>query len=270
MPTILQFFRDPVSARAPLRRTPWVYLHQMTTSFFRFVRQHVDESTPTRVMNTLGKHPACQTLDIQILHSNQPKPVDQTTGNLVVKIHSLITDVGMDFLENPNGFPPTVTLRTRTTRNLSLSPANFGLCILGESEVFDLGTVCHSCKMGKAYVNPSDLFRLSQLPVFRNFHGEAGIPFACFTLDRDILDFTLYRAVQFNSDVPSPLKVKLSIIQQFYAITIGWKSNTSKTSEGLEAGKSRFIPPFDSGEKITESFVQPSKNILAAGEVGKP
>ena len=95
MPSLAQCLRIRRSTHASLRRSTRVYFQQHTTSLRRFVSELGDERRPSGVINRLSEHSCRQALDIQVLDNDQSKYNNQSPGNFVREIRSLVAHVGV-------------------------------------------------------------------------------------------------------------------------------------------------------------------------------
>ena len=95
-------------------------------SFFRFVRQDMQERTPRAIPRGFGKPTASNAANVQIFVDDCAVAQYERTRRLVVKVASQIADPLMLLLQRMNGFrPPLATLLP--PRNLPLRPAQRGL-----------------------------------------------------------------------------------------------------------------------------------------------
>ena len=154
MPTLAQRLRIRRPAHAPLRRPARVHFQQLTTSLFRFVRELRDERRPSGVINRLSEHACRQALDIQVLYNDQSKYNNQSPGNFVREIRSLVAHVGVCALQVSHGFLSVITAAL-TASDLALRPPQRGLSLFVISGIFDLGSV-RSLKgtRGRARIHP--------------------------------------------------------------------------------------------------------------------
>jgi hypothetical protein len=104
VPTLTQCLRDGCATATGLTRAVRVDVHQLPTSFCRFVGQWSDERRPSGIVDGLGEHAAGQPLDVHILDSDHAIGVDQGVGDLVLKVRSLVLDLGVSLWEQEHGF----------------------------------------------------------------------------------------------------------------------------------------------------------------------
>ena len=73
--------------------------------------------------------------------------------------------------------------------------------------------------------------------------------------------------MQLHLDMTSTLKAQLAVVEQSASVAIGRERDRVEAPGGLEAGKSRLVATLHTREECFEGFIQPAKNILAAGKV---
>src|SRR5262245_10969503 len=137
MPSLAQCLRIRRSTHASLRRSTRVYFQQHTTSLRRFVSELGDERRPSGVINRLSEYSCRQALDIQVLYNDQSKENNQSPGNFVREIRSLVAHVGVSALQVSHGFLSVITA-SLSASDLALRPPQTGLSFFLRSGIFDL------------------------------------------------------------------------------------------------------------------------------------
>src|SRR5262252_893529 len=186
MPSLAQCLRIRRSTHASLRRSTRVYFQQHTTSLRRFVSELGDERRPSGVINRLSEHSCRQALNIQVLYNDQSKENNQSPGNFVREIRSLVAHVGVSALQVSHGFLSVITAAL-TASDLALRPPQRGLSFFVISGIFDLGSVRERGKGSKPYIKASLLGRRRQRSRL-TFYAEYGIPLPGLVLDGDGFD----------------------------------------------------------------------------------
>jgi hypothetical protein len=196
------------------------HTHQPAPSLFRFVRNMVEELPPSGVTYTLGQvvipdHAS----DIQILDGNKSEAVYNISGNLMMKIGTLISDSSMQARQND----PCASSIVRfffLFGNLSIFN---GDPILGGPEMFGVwnGRVVGEYSEGldsQVYTHGSGgNWSRNWIGV----NGETDIPFAHFSFDRAGFDLADDGPVQFDlygSDLRKPKSIVCQLESRFLGV----------------------------------------------------
>src|SRR5205807_1647562 len=99
--------------------------------------------------------------------------------------------------------------------------------------------------------------------------GKTHVPVVHVPLDRNGLDLTLHRPVQFDLDETSALDTQLPVFEPSAAIAVGRKGDTVVPPERTEAREAGLLAASYANEERLEGLIQPAEHILAAGEVGQ-
>src|SRR5262245_24659261 len=262
MPSLAQCLRIRRSTHASLRRSTRVYFQQHTTSLRRFVSELGDERRPSGVINRLSEHSCRQALDIQVLYNDQSKYNNQSPGNFVREIRSLVAHVGVCALQVSHGFLSVITAAL-TASDLALRSPQRSLSFSVISGIFDLGSVRERSKGSKPYIKASLLGRRRQKFRF-TFYAEYGIPLPGLALDGDGFDRAFNGPMQFQFDLPHALNAQFAIIQQFGSVTISGESDAVVSTGRPEPWITGRLTSLDALEECLESLIQPPQYVLRA------
>jgi hypothetical protein len=269
VPTQAQVLGYGSAARTPLAGAVGVYLDQPSTSFFRFVRQFGQETTPTDIIDGLGQCSPGQAFDIQIFHCNQIIVGDQYPGGLVMKIRPLVADVSVDPLKCLNCLAsPAASLLS--TGYLTLSPPEAGLGLPVVAGVLNYCAVAQSDEALQSNVNPSDFSGGRQWLRDFKFNTKTDIPASTLPLEGHGFYLTHHRAVEFDFQDSDPLDVEVSIISELAPITVGREGVAVEASHRLEPGETGLPATLNPSEERLESLVHPAQHVLASGVILQP
>ena len=116
-----QGLADLATAQAVLARSGRVHFHHSSPSFCRFDAECLQEVTPARIVDLLGKHASGHAADVQLFDGDQLVAVDDLAGELVCVVGSLIGDALVDALKLTDGLTSTIR-PLDATRHLALCP----------------------------------------------------------------------------------------------------------------------------------------------------
>ena len=77
MPAIREGLGHGSSAYAGLAGPAWIDFHQLSPSFFRFVREFLKERIPSGVIRRTRQHTSRETFDVQIFNGDYAIPIHQ-------------------------------------------------------------------------------------------------------------------------------------------------------------------------------------------------
>jgi hypothetical protein len=97
------------------------------TSFFRFVRQDMQERSPRDIQRGFGQPTAGDTTNVQVFVDKRASAVDQRTGGFMMKISPQIADSLMLLAQQLNGLCTALTALVSSC-DLPLRPSQRGLC----------------------------------------------------------------------------------------------------------------------------------------------
>src|SRR5262249_54657070 len=136
---------------------------------------------------------------------------------------------------------------------------------LVEARVFDCTAICQGGKGQQADIKPSPGIGLWQRSGIV-LDAEADIPLATLTLEREHLDRTIDRAMQFDLDVSNALDVETRS-RQAAAIAIAGEGVAVKASSRLKARISGFKTSHDAAKESFEGLVNAPQDILCRRKV---
>src|SRR5256884_294655 len=136
------------------------------------------------------------------------------------------------------------------------------------SGIVDLLAIRKSDKAIQSDIHADLLGRLRQRHTVP-LDGKTHVPVIHVPLDRNGLDLTLHRPVQFDFDEASALDTQFAVFEQSAAIAVGRKGDTVVPPERTEAREAGLLAAPYPSEKRLEGLIQPAEHILAAGEVGQ-
>jgi len=236
-----------------------------SASLFRFADEHLDERTPSHIMNRLGEHPHRQALNIQILHRNQTEVIDNLPAQLVVKVQSLVSDMSMSLLEKDDSLTSSLA-PLLPTGYPTLSHAQPLLSLPVVAGVLDYRSIRENGEAFQPDINADALLRVRQQAGIE-LDAEADVPLTRLTLDRHGLDDPDQGTMPFDLEVPSPLKLELAVIQDLATISIAGKGDTVEAAVRLEAREARCLAVFDSRKERIKRFRQTAQDLLTARKV---
>jgi len=246
-----------------LSRAFRVNFDHFSTSFHRFVGQHIKERAPRRIIDVFVK---CFGIIFnhlfrgKIFDKYHPEQNNKLSAEFMQKVFPLICNLFMQ---------PAKCLS-------SLAGAFFGVFLLSGLKLFfallkmlgvvDQFSVTCGGKGFDAHVD-TDLFVVRRQRLFRHIvAGKGSIISAVAPLDRNCFDQSFNIPVQFDSNGPDILNVKLAVFKAA-AVPVAWECNRVKAMLALEPWEPRRFAPFDSGEKSLECFIQAAQQVLSGGKV---
>ncbi len=257
MPALAQRLGCVRSTKTSLTRTTSVHLNQAATSVFSFVRDFIEKGRPSGIIDTLGKHPACKSFDVQIFDGYHAIIVDQPTRNLVVKVRPLIMDVRVRSLQKLYGFP--ATMRTfLSSGNLTLCLAEFCLCLTVVAWIVNLRSIRKRGKRGQANIYADAFKRRGQVLRF-TLNGKTREPSSGFALYGKRLNLALQRAMQFDFDLADFRQAQMRPLHGKAELRIGERI---VSGAGTKARESGFVPAFHAGKEGFESLINTVQGVL--------
>ena len=250
------------AADACLTGAARVYLDQSAPSIFSFVRNLTDKSSPTGIVNRLGKQAACHAFEVQIFDNNRSEILYQPERETMLELVPLIPDSSVNLLEQYNCFAAAI--------RAFLAPCNLALC--ASKARFSLSipswiryrwTIRERSEVFEPQVNSNRGVERGQWLGFA-FNREADVPFAAF--DGHSFNLARNRAMQLDCNFSNTLNAK-NISCEFDAVAVTRKSDAIETASRFESRIARFITALHSVKESLASFVHAPKNILAAAKV---
>ena len=238
-----------------------IHLHQLPTSFFRFVGQFAEEFRPRGICNTFGKAMVMgHALHVQVFNADYPETVDNTPGLLVSEIVAPKRDTLMHPRNDFAMFPP---LR-RTFGLLRVLALDFGQSLLFLAEKAGIGYFFTRAERGKgleSYVY-SDLGRHCGQAFRFALARETHVPLAGRTAsDGTGFHLALHRPVIDHLDTANLGKRHTVIMGEAKAALREGEAIVSILT--LEPGKTRVLGVLsDSSEECLEGQVNAHRNVL--------
>lgn len=265
VPTFAQCLWHARAAGAFLGCAVGILADKLTTSVRSFVVSEREALRPADIVNTLRQHASGHALNIQVFHGDQTEAVYPIAGDLVVKVRSLITNSDVGSLEDDDRFPPPLAAFLAPC-HAALGDPKFSL------RLSVVPGIVHGRSIGKrGKVSQSDIYANSGISSWQrlcfSLDTKANEPAICLPFQGNGFDRSLDWAVQLDLDVTSALNAQLAAVEQSASVPVGRECDRVETAIRAEAWKAGFIASFHTGEESLEGFVQPAKNVLAAGEV---
>lgn len=235
-------------------------LLHLTTSLYRFVCKIIEKLSPTSIRYGLSKTMILQhSLDIQIFNCDKTIGVYNFTGQLMVKIRTLVSNLTVKFGYYKTGFL-SIGRTLLFQGKLSLS---FGKFLFRFTKIFRVFNSFTSGKYGKepyTYINPHGFCRnglLHRLILNR----KTGIPSINFPLDGTSLDSALNGSMHLNLD--SAYFRKLKSLWGYLKARLLGISNRVVSTFSFESWITSFpFFFFNSTKKIMKSLPYSKQNIL--------
>ena len=140
------------AAQAVLARFGRVHFHHSSPSFCRFDAECLQEATPTRIVDLLGKHASGHAADVQLFDGDQLVAVDDLAGELACIVRSLIGDMLVDALELADGLASAIR-PLDAMRHLALCPPQAPLGPLVPAGVGNEVSVAEGGEVFQAHVD---------------------------------------------------------------------------------------------------------------------
>ncbi len=100
--------RDCCSTQTSLAGTRWVHSNVLAPGTLSLVRKRSKKTTPPHVMNRLGEHTVSQAFNVECLYGNGSVLLNETVGQLVLKILPLIRHMLVNLRKDLNGLMTTI------------------------------------------------------------------------------------------------------------------------------------------------------------------
>jgi hypothetical protein len=251
------FLSDSAAVGAGLRGQAGVCFNQPGTGAFCLVSKHTDEARPTRIIHRLGKDPACQPFDVQLLHDNQRVGLYQLGRQLG---RQLVQKVGAlpSYLAMGGGYSLAILLSEWAVAGylceLPLCLSKPLLSIAKEAGIIHLFTVGQVSEVFEANVKTDSFTHMCRrLKLVLN--RETGIPMDTVSLDSDNLDLPTDRTVQLELERANLGQCEPIVVQGPTQLGIG---ETVVSIPTLKAKAWVSTPTKESLERL----VYPVKNVL--------
>lgn len=267
MPPLVKSLRCVSAASAGLRRAARVNLHKDAPGTFSLVRNLIHEVRPSGIGNRFRKAVIPDhVIHSQIFNSYQPVAVDKPSGNLMVKVRPLLSDVRVRSLEKLDSLTSAVTAPLPSCY-FALRSSEFGLCFPVPSRIFYLCPVREGGECEQPNVHADALVIGRKGPRF-TLNTETDVPVTSFAPHGQSFNLPFHRSVQFDFNEPDPLQAQLRT-NQLAAVTVRGECDAVESGVRLEARVSSFFFPLHSGKESLERLVHAAQNGLARGEISK-
>src|SRR5207237_944413 len=214
-----------------------------------------------------GQYSARKSFDVQVFHRDQPVAFHQPTAEIMMKGGTLVSDFTVRLGHECGGLAAAVAAALATGKP-ALGAAQVCQPALEVSGIVDLHAIRKSDKAIQSDIHADILGRLRQRHTV-SLDGKTHVPVVHVPLDRNGLDLTLHRPVQFDLDETSALDTQLPVFEPSAAIAVGRKGDTVVPPERTEAREAGLLAASYANEERLEGLIQPAEHILAAGEVGQ-
>ncbi len=258
MPTLAQRLPDFCSADACLTRTTRIDFYQQSPSTFSLVRQHEDKSRPRSVVNTLSEVCSCQSLNIQILNSNQSVFVYQLARKLVKKVSALVANSDVRTLQQQDSLPPAL----RAYLSTRYPPLTEAQSVPGDTIptwILNGNSVRQSCEITQTNVNANGV-RVERQQLRLHFAGEDRKPFACLPFDRERFYLPLKRTVLSNLNASNFSDAKSITDRRLRCVLT--KPQAVIATNATEARVSGFRSTLNSRKERLERFIKSRQRFL--------
>src|SRR6266704_3529981 len=267
MPTLGKRLGHGRSAYAYLAGSTRIHLHQLSPGARSLVREFGKERVPSGVVDRASQYSARKSFDVEVFHRDQPVAFHQPTADIMMKGGTLVSDFTVRLGHRSGGLAAAVAAALATGKP-ALGAAQVCQPALEVSGIVDLLAIRKSDKAIQSDIHADLLGRLRQRHTVP-LDGKTHVPVIHVPLDRNGLDLTLHRPVQFDFDEASALDTQFAVFEQSAAIAVGWKGDTVVPPERTEAREAWLLAAPYPSEKRLEGLIQPAEHILAAGEVGQ-
>lgn len=199
VPALRQRLADFCATGARLRSSARINFHEHAPGAFGLVREHEKKVGPPCVIDGLRKHSARESLNVQILNSNQPIVINQLSREFVLKVGALALNARVNALQQEDGFISTFRA-SFTARESPLSDSQLSLRGSIPAWVFDCRPVGQGRERTKTNVNTDGIRREGQRRRFALSH-EHRKPATGLALNCESLNVTGKRASDLDSDL---------------------------------------------------------------------
>ena len=234
-----QIFRHSLTALGTfLARAFRVHCNNRTSGSFSLVCQLPAQSPPSSIHNMFCQAALHYFRNIQIFDGNKIVFTYQLFAQVVCKVHSMIQQFFVRFLEAKNRLESTFTSLFSTDHSPVLSAKLFTY-LLKKSRILNRGAVAECCEMRQTHINANSFFDRSLLWfLYPILNDEVAVPLTCFEYDSLDLDCSLHRSEisaankAVNSEDANP-----AILNTFIRLT---NREAMPSPCRLESWKSRF------------------------------
>lgn len=257
MPPLAESLSDLRSACTCLTCALGIHLNKHPPSFFRFVRDEVQELPPASIVNRLSKTTSCHAFDVQFLRCNQPVVVDELARNPMVEVGTLLADQSRRRSEQSYGLSPSLGAFLSPC-NTPLGDPQGRLRLSVIARVVNGLPIAQSGERRQADIDANHVGVKGQRHGF-NFTSKQGEPVSALALDCESLDCSVNRSIQLNSHVADFGQSQPVTCQRLSNLP---KGNAVVSSERSETWVSRFLPSFHPAKERLECFVYAGNHVL--------
>ncbi len=268
MPTNREGFLYLLAALAALLTcSTGINLHELRTSLFCFVSQHVQKAGPAGVADCPSQPAVPQHVShVKAFHSEQTICKDQTIGYLIVVFASAIANPSMNDLETASSlaavYSSPLFAGYRTTGNPQLWESGFEVsrirlvpAVACCQKRFQPNVDANGGQCGRFNRNVRQLTRRNDVPL-------AGLP-----LDCDRLDCAFGGTVQLDTNHANVLHSQ-PVALQANAVTVGGELDAIEIITAAKPGITGLGVAFlDPPKEVGKRLVEPTHRGLGAGEV---
>ena len=258
---------DRPTLRARLACASRVDQLQRATGAFCLVADVLDELVPRGVVHGLGQHPAGHPFDVQVLHRNVRKSINDRSGQLVREVPPLTGGLGAMPGQSDLNLPPA-SAATLASGQSALQPA---LPLGRKPRVLWCGdrlTVRQRDQRGKAKVDADRREEARISTHVRQLDLETDIPLAARTADDGgaylgvLRQFAMPAHFDFARDTDDAEALALSDCQAVADAEV----RTIEHALGAEPGEPRLSAALDPTKERTERLIEATKNLLFGAE----
>src|SRR5438105_6718500 len=223
-----------------IRTLGWFHaVHQLSPGARSLVPEFGKERVPSGVVDRAGQYSARKSFDVQVFHRDQPVAFHQPTAEIMMKGGTLVSDFTVRLGHECGGLAAAVAAALATGKP-ALGAAQVCQPALEVSGIVDLHAIRKSDKAIQSDIHADILGRLRQRHTV-SLDGKTHVPVVHVPLDRNGLDLTLHRPVQFDLDETSALDTQLPVFEQSAAIAVGRKGDTVVPPERTEAREAGLL-----------------------------
>jgi hypothetical protein len=245
------------SANAGLRRATRIDLHQHTTGAFCLVREIENEGRPRCVANAFSKHPAHQSLNVQILDRDETVFVSHGTRHFVKEVPTLIASVVVE----PSQKKYCLAAAGRSflpSRNAPLQSTQFTLCGAKVTRIINCRPITQRRESSQTNIN-TDCVRTKGQRLRIAIDYEQREPLTRFSLDRESFYHPNQPAMQFDFNVTDLRQPDLVSVNYMAELP---ERQTVVSGNGPESRIARIVGSFHSTEECFESKIDSLQSVL--------
>lgn len=249
--------RDFCAAQTVLRCPTRINLHEHASGALSLVREHEKKVRPSRIIDRLRQHSACESFDIQIFDRDQPVAVNEFPRFFVMEVAALVADVIVKPLKQKNGFAPAVR-SFLAPRYTPLQSAELRLGRTEPTRVLNLCAIAQSRERSQSDIN-ADHVRIERQWLVIALNRKQRKPSSGFAFDREGFDRPFEWSVKFYADVSDLREPQLVPGKR---VTYLPKRQTVITTHRSEARITRLVSLIHATEESLESQVYTLQRVF--------